>query len=62
MPTWFVLKCRRMGLGAEIGADPFWTSSCVTPVDIVGDRAEPAARRVTPAALAQMAERRTRNA
>jgi hypothetical protein len=35
--------------------------ACVMPLDIVGDRARPV-RHNAPAALAQMAERRTRNA
>ena len=48
----------------ELGADRanlFGLRHAVMPLDIVGDRAEPAGT-MHHAALAQMAERRTRNA
>jgi hypothetical protein len=59
MDTWSVAKYRVMELSAD-QAVTFWTSPRVKPLDIVGDRADFTGTK--PAALAQPAERRTRNA
>lgn len=59
MPIWSVIRYREMELGAD-RANLFGLRHEIMPLDIVGDRVEPALD--APAALAQMAERRTRNA
>ena len=41
MRIWSVIRYREMELGAD-RANFIWASPCIMPLDIVGDRVEPA--------------------